>query len=68
LPLKAILLSALIIGILFAWRAWRQLPALAVGGVGVAVGAAALMLRTPLLILVGIAAAGVLAGYMSRPR
>jgi hypothetical protein len=62
---KALLLLVLVGGALFAWRARNQYASLAVAAAAFA-GVAALFLHNPLLVALGVGAAGGLAYYASR--
>jgi hypothetical protein len=62
LLLKALPVLVLALGLLFAWRARRAFPHLALCGALVAVAAGALLLRTPVLLVLGLTlAAGLIA-------
>lgn len=67
--LKLIPLLALVFGVLFAWRAWRQLPALAVLSAVLAGAFGLFMLaKNPYLAVTGIVVAIALVTHLSRPR
>jgi hypothetical protein len=66
--LKAFLVVILIMGVLFAWRAWKPYPGMAVLAGAVAAVAGVLLLRYPALAGAGVLAAAVLIFHFSRPR
>jgi hypothetical protein len=51
---RALLVLVLVMGVLFAWRAWRQYPGLAGLAAAVATVMGMLLLRSPVLALVGL--------------
>ena len=63
LLLKALPVLVLALGLLFAWRARQALPHLAVCGALAALAAGVLLLRTPALLLVGLALAAALIAW-----
>ncbi len=66
--IKALLVLILVLGVLFAWKAWRRLPSLAIFAAALATGAGMLMLKSPVLAAVALIIAAALMFYLSQPR
>lgn len=65
---RALLVLALVMGVLFVWRAWRQFPGLAVLAAAAATLVGVLLLKSPVLAAGGLLLALVLISLLSRPR
>jgi hypothetical protein len=65
---RTLLVTVLVMGVLFAWRAWRHVPSLAILAGAVAAVTGVLLLRTPGLAIAGLLVAGLLISFFSRPR
>ena len=65
---RALLVTVLVMGVLFAWRAWRHMPSVAILSGAVAAVVGVLLLRTPGLAVAGLLIAGLLISFLSRPR
>ena len=63
---RALLVLVLVMAVLFAWRAWRPYPGLAVLAAAIAVALGVLLLRHPALAAAGVLLAAGLLGYLSR--
>jgi len=63
---RALLVLVLAFGVLFAWRAWRPMPGLAIFAAMAAAGVGALLLGKPLLAGLGLLIAAALIAYVSR--
>ena len=66
--LRAFLVVVLIMGVLFAWRAWKPYPGMAVLAGAVAAVAGALLLRHPALAAAGLLASAALIFHFSRSK
>jgi len=65
---KALLVLFLVMAVLFAWRAWRPMPGLALIAAAIAAAFGVLLLKSPVLAAAGLVVAGVAIAFLSRPR
>ena len=65
---RAVLVVLLVLCVVFAWRAWKSYPASAVLAAAVATFLGIVLLKSPVLAALALAAAFALITYLSRPR
>ncbi len=65
---RTLLVIVLILGVLLAWRSWKELPGLAVLAAIAAAAGGVLLFKSPVMAAVGLLVAVALIMHLSRPR